>query len=180
MPQRHPPSHGNHTKVIVMHALSEAQIRACLINVTQSERRSLTLPAEFADTPWDTLQFYGARDRKLALVGYVVVELDGVPTGLLLRQADSRPKSRAQCSWCADVQLPNDVLLFTAKRVGDAGRRGDTVGTLACDRFQCNENARRRPVSAYVGFDVEAARQTRIATLRTNVESFVRGVRDGL
>lgn len=162
-----------------MHALTEAQIRASLINVTQSERRSLTLPSEFADTPWDTLQFYGARDRKLALVGYVVVELDGVPTGLLLRQADARPKNRAQCSWCNDIQLPNDVLLFTAKRVGEAGRRGDTVGTLACDRFQCNENARRRPASAYIGFDIEAAREARIAALRENVEAFVRSVRDG-
>lgn len=163
-----------------MHALTEPQIRASLINVTQSERRSVTLPTEFADTPWDTLQFYGARDRKLALVGYVIVELDGVATGLLLRQAESRPKSRAQCAWCADVHLPNDVLLFTAKRVGDAGRRGDTVGTLACDRFQCNENARRRPPTAYVGFDVEAARDARITALRENVEAFVRGVRDGL
>ncbi|AXA97637.1 MULTISPECIES: FBP domain-containing protein [unclassified Microbacterium] len=162
-----------------MHALTEAQIRASLINVTQSERRSLTLPNGVSDTPWDALQFYGARDRKLALVGYVVVELDGEPTGLLLRQADARPKSRAQCSWCNDIHLPNDVLLFTAKRVGDAGRRGDTVGTLACDRFQCNENVRRRPASAYIGFDVEAARATRIAALRENVEAFVRSVRDG-
>ncbi|WP_036314735.1 FBP domain-containing protein, partial [Microbacterium sp. B24] len=58
-------------------------------------------------------------------------------------------------------------------------RRGDTVGTLACDRFQCNENVRRRPASAYIGFDVEAARATRIAALRENVEAFVRSVRDG-
>ncbi|GAA3034147.1 FBP domain-containing protein [Microbacterium dextranolyticum] len=163
-----------------MHALTEAQIRASLINVTQSERRNLTLPGDVSDTPWDALQFYGARDRKLALVGYVVVELDGIPTGLLLRQADARPRSRAQCAWCADIHLPNDVLLFTAKRVGDAGRRGDTVGTLACDRFQCNENARRRPTSTYADFDVEAARQSRIGSLRTHVEDFVRGVRDGL
>lgn len=162
-----------------MHALTEAQIRASLINVTQSERRHVTLPADVADTAWDTLQFYGSRDRKLALVGYVVVELDGEPTGLLLRQADAKPKSRAQCSWCNDIHLPNDVLLFTARRVGDAGRRGDTVGTLACDRFQCNENVRRRPASAYIGFDVEAARQARIAALRDNVEAFVRSVRDG-
>lgn len=163
-----------------MHALTDAEIRASLINVTQSERRNVTLPADVADTDWGRREFYGARDRKLALVGYVVVELDGVPTGLLLRQAESRPTSRAQCSWCADVRLPNDVLLFTAKRVGHAGRRGDSVGTLACDRFQCTENARRLPPTAYVGFDVEAARQARIAALRENVESFVRGVRDGL
>ncbi|WP_454119541.1 FBP domain-containing protein [Microbacterium lacticum] len=49
------------------------------------------------------------------------------------------------------MQLPNDVLLFTPKRVGDAGRRGDTVVTPACDRFQCNANARRLPPLAYTG-----------------------------
>ena len=78
------------------------------------------------------------------------------------------------------MQLPNDVLLFTAKRVGDAGRRGDTVGTLACDRFQCNENARRLPPLAYTGFDREAARAGRIIAMRESVEGFVRAVRDGL
>ncbi len=168
------------TKDTSMHALTEAQIRASLINVTQSERRNLTLPAEFSDTPWDAFDFYGARDRKLALVGYVVAELDGEPTGLLLRQAESKPRTRAQCAWCADVHLPNDVLLFTAKRVGDAGRRGDTVGTLACDRFQCNANVRKLPPLAYTGFDREAARAARITAMRANVEAFVRAVRDGV
>ncbi|WP_431803111.1 FBP domain-containing protein [Microbacterium sp. bgisy203] len=163
-----------------MHALTEAQIRASLINVTKSERSHLTLPEDFADTAWDAVDFYGARDRKLALVGYVVVELDGEPTGLLLRQAESKPRTRAQCSWCNDVQLPNDVLLFTAKRTGDAGRRGDTVGTLVCDRFQCNVNARKLPPLAYTGFDREAARAARITAMRESVEGFVRSVRDGL
>ena len=148
------------TKDTSMHALTEAQIRA--------------------DTPWDAFDFYGARDRKLALVGYVVAELDGEPTGLLLRQAESKPRTRAQCAWCADVHLPNDVLLFTAKRVGDAGRRGDTVGTLACDRFQCNANVRKLPPLAYTGFDREAARAARITAMRANVEAFVRAVRDGV
>ena len=168
------------TKDTSMHALTEAQIRASLINVTQSERKNLTLPAEFGDTPWSAMDFYGARDRKLALVGYVVAVLDDEPTGLLLRQAESKPRSRAQCSWCADIHLPNDVLLFTAKRVGDAGRRGDTVGTLACDRFQCNANVRKLPPLAYTGFDREAARAARITAMRANVEAFVRDVRDGL
>ncbi len=159
--------------------LTEAQIRASLINVTQSERRNLTLPADPADVTWEAIDFYGVRDRKLALVGYVVAELDGVATGLLLRQAESRPRGRAQCSWCADIHLPNDVLLFTAKRVGDAGRRGDTVGTLVCDRFQCNLNARKRPPVAYAGFDADAARDARVAAMRENVTAFVRAVRDG-
>ncbi|MFT4210485.1 MAG: FBP domain-containing protein [Microbacterium sp.] len=162
-----------------MHALTEAQLRSALINVSQSERKSVILPSDIADTAWESLEFYGARDRKLALVGYVVVELDGEPTAVLLRQAEARPRARAQCAWCADTHLPNDVVLFTARRTGPAGRRGDAVGTLVCERFQCNGNARRRPPLAYEGFDVEAARATRVAAMRERVEAFVRDVRDG-
>ena len=163
-----------------MIALTEAQIRASLINVTKSERASFTPPPDLGETDWTTRDFYGARDRKLALVGWVVAVLDGEPTGLMLRQAEAKPRTRAQCSWCADIQLPNDVLLFTAKRVGDAGRRGDTVGTLACDAFQCNANVRKLPALAYTGFDREAARDARITAMRESVEAFVRSVRDGL
>lgn len=163
-----------------MHALTEAQIRASLINVTQSERKNITLPADPQGLPWEAMDFYGARDRKLPLVGYVVALLDDVPTGLLLRRAEAKPRSRTQCSWCNDIRLPNDVLLFTAKRTGDAGRRGDTVGTFVCDQFQCNANARKLPPLAYTGFDVEAARLARIEAMREGVEGFVRVVRDGL
>lgn len=163
-----------------MHALTEAQIRASLINVTQSERKSITLPELPADLAWDAMDFYGARDRKLPLVGYVVAFVDETPTGLLLRRAEAKPRSRTQCSWCNDIRLPNDVLLFSVKRPGDAGRRGDTVGTFVCDQFQCNANARRLPPPAYIGYDVEAARVSRIAAMRENVASFVRVVRDGL
>jgi len=162
-----------------MRPLTEAQIRASFINASQRERRSLTLPAGFADIPWDRRDYLGWRDPKLPLVGYVVAELDGEPVGLLLKQTESKPRSRPQCSWCSDITLPNDVVLYSTKRAGDAGRRGDTVGTLVCADFECSVNVRKRPTEAYLGFDIEAARQRRIATLQANVDAFVRSVRDG-
>ncbi len=109
----------------------------------------------------------------------MVAELDGEPVGILLRQADAKPRSRAQCSWCADVQLPNDVVQFSAKRAGNAGRNGNTVGTLVCANFECPVNVRRRAPLAYVGFDLEAEKQRRIVALREHVTNFVRNVRDG-
>lgn len=160
--------------------VSDADIRSSFLNASRSERKDLTLPPDFDSIEWDKLVFLGWRDPKLPLLGYVVVELDGVNVGLLLRQAESRPVSRAQCSWCADVQLPNDVVMFGAKRAGDAGRRGDTVGTLVCAHFECSVNVRRRPPTAYIGFDVEAARQRRIEALRDNVRGFARSIRDGV
>jgi hypothetical protein len=69
------------------------------------------------------------------------------------------------------------VVLYTTKRAGQAGRRGDTVGTLICENFECSKNVRMLPPSAYLGFDREAARDRRIETLRERVAGFVREVR---
>src|SRR6478736_3402327 len=120
-----------------MHPISEAALRASFVNASQRERQKLTLPPEFAALDWDSLDYLGWRDGKAAQLGYVVAELDGEPVGILLRQADAKPRARAQCSWCEDVQLPNEVVLFSAKRARAAGRKGDSVGTLACAQFEC-------------------------------------------
>jgi hypothetical protein len=136
----------------------------------------LTLPLAFADLDWDRLDLLGWRDPRLAKRAYVVVPGQGGPVGVLLRQAEARPTARAQCSWCQDVRLPNDVVLYSAKRAGAAGRKGDTVGVLVCESFQCSANVRKPPPVAYLGFDVDAARQRRIDALGENVRGFVRSV----
>jgi hypothetical protein len=146
------------------------------------ERKAVVVPPEFGagggPGAFADRDYLGWRDRTFPAVGYVVVELDDDPVGLVLRQADGRSRSRPQCSWCEDVTLPNDVVLFSAKRSGKAGRNGDTVGALVCSEFECSANVRRRAPIAYVGFDVEAARAHRIEALRHNVRGFARTVRD--
>jgi hypothetical protein len=159
-----------------MHSLSDAQIRASFVNASVRERAALTLPPGFAELDWDRLDFLGWRDPKLPLVAYAVVAGEDGPVGIMLRRADGRMRSRPQCAWCEDVHLPNDVLFYVAKRGGPAGRRGDTVGTLVCADFQCSANVRKRPPVAYLGFDVEAARERRMQALRENVAGFVRAV----
>ncbi len=44
----------------------------------------------------------------------------------MFRKAEGKTRSRPQCSWCEDVNLPNDVTFFNAKQAGPAGRNGDT------------------------------------------------------
>ena len=102
-----------------------------------------------------------------------------VPVGLLLRERKGKMSTRPQCSWCNDVQLPNDVAFFSTKRAGQAGRNGDTIGILACANFECSANVRKLPSVAYIGFDVEAARQRRIEALGEHVRNFLRDVRNG-
>jgi hypothetical protein len=162
-----------------MRAISETDLRASFVNVSQRERSGLTLPAGFTSLDWDRLDFLGWRDSKIPSLGYVVAVVDDGRVGVMLRQAEGRARSRTQCSWCEDVQLPNDVVLFSARRAGAAGRNGNTVGTLVCANFECSANVRKRPPVAYIGFDVKAAREQRIGALRQHVAAFVRDIRDG-
>jgi FBP C-terminal treble-clef zinc-finger len=161
-----------------MQPISESALRTSFINASQRERNNLTPPA-LDSLVWDKLDYLGWRDGKIPSLGYVVVHLDQGPVGILLRQSEGTTRSRAQCSWCEDVQLPNDVALFSAKRSGQAGRNGDTVGTLVCANFECSVNVRKRPPVAYLGFDVEAARERRIRSLQEHVQAFARDIRDG-
>ncbi|CAN5481681.1 FBP domain-containing protein [soil metagenome] len=149
------------------------------MNASRKEATDLTLPPQFADLAWDKLDYLGWRDPRLARRAYIVVPLTEGPVGILLKQAEVAPRSRAQCSWCQDVHLPNDVVLYTARRVGAAGRNGNTVGTLICSNFECSANVRKLPPVAYIGFDVEAARQARIAALREHATAFARGIAEG-
>ncbi|MGO3886703.1 MAG: FBP domain-containing protein, partial [Mycetocola sp.] len=161
-----------------MTPLTPDDIRASFVNVSQRERASIVLP-DLATIAWDRIDFLGWRDPKLPKIGYIVAAVEGDLVGILLRQSDGAIRSRAQCSWCEDILLPNDVVQFNVKRSGQAGRNGDTVGTLICSHFECSANVRVTPREAYLGFDVEAERQRRITVLRAHAEGFARDIRDG-
>lgn len=161
-----------------MRPLTDNAIRASFINVSVRERKALVVPTDLAQTEWERRDYYGWRDHRNPLLGFIVAEIDDVPVGLQLRQAEQPTRTRPQCSWCADVTLPNDVVFFTARRAGKAGRAGDAVGTLLCAGFECSRNVRRLDPPAYLGHDVAAARDRRIDMLRTHVDAFFRDVRD--
>ncbi|WP_084130007.1 FBP domain-containing protein [Demequina sp. NBRC 110055] len=153
--------------------LTPATIRASFVNASRKEASDLTLPANFDSLDWDQLDFLGWRDPKLERRSYVIVpSLDRGATGVLFRHPGSSPRTRAQCSWCNDTTLPNDVVLYNAKRSGKAGKNGNTLGSLVCEDFQCSENARRYPKAWYEGFDREAERQRQIEELQLRVAAF--------
>ncbi|PYY37804.1 FBP domain-containing protein [Curtobacterium sp. MCJR17_055] len=147
-------------------------VRASFVNASRRELADMTVP-DLDAVVWDDLTFLGWRDPKTARRAYVVVPtLDGDLVGILFRQAEASPRSRAQCSWCQDVKLPNDVVFYAAKHSGSSGRKGNTVGTLVCQDFQCSRNVRTTPPPAYEGYDVEAARLRRMEDLQLRVAAF--------
>lgn len=158
--------------------LNEKEIRSSFINASLRERKGITLPTGFGALDWDSLDFLGWRDEKIPSFGYVVGEVDGAPVGVLMRQIDGKTRSRPQCSWCEDVNLPNDVVFFNAKRGGQAGRDGDTIGMLVCAKFECPANVRTLHSLPYIGFDREAERQRRIGVLREHIGNFLLRLRN--
>ncbi|WAC67258.1 FBP domain-containing protein [Agrococcus sp. SL85] len=160
--------------------ISEKALRGAFVNASRKEVAGLTLPAWFDDADWGSLDLLGWRDPKAPRRAYAVLPtLEGAHVGVLLRQAEASPRARAQCTWCQDVRLPNDVVFFSARRAGAAGRKGDTIGTLVCESFQCSANARRPPTAPYDGYDVLAARDRRVDELRLRVAAFAETMLQG-
>ncbi|HIY67268.1 MAG TPA: FBP domain-containing protein [Candidatus Agrococcus pullicola] len=159
-----------------MQSLTESFIRASFVNASRKEVKDMRLPGffeELQEPDWPDLDFLGWRDPKLPRRGYTVLpRLDNDPVGIVLKQAEASPRSRAMCNWCRDVRLPNEVVFWSAKRAGSAGRRGNTVGTLICRDFECSRNVRNDPPPAYEGYDVAAARVRRIEELQLKIAAF--------
>jgi hypothetical protein len=127
-----------------MRALTEQQVRRSFVNCSRGETRSLALPSGFSSLDWAALDMLGWRDPKAPLRGYLVVEIDEQPLGLAVRAAESRMSSRtpAMCLLCETPQPADAVSLFTARRAGEAGRNGNTVGTYICADLACSHRVR--------------------------------------
>lgn len=136
-----------------MHALSEQQIRASLVNTSRREAAQAILP-DLAQLDWSKLDYLGWHDPKRALESYVVLEVQDAPVGIMLRTtARSAARRKAVCAWCQDIIATVDVSMYVARRAGALGRRGDTVGTLICTDFDCSRNVRRTPSIEEIGSD---------------------------
>jgi hypothetical protein len=129
--------------------LDETTIRASFVNCSKGEARRLNLPAGLADVDWDDLDFLGWRDPKSPANAYLVFQRDGKVVGLTMRAAAphaSQLKS-SLCALCQTTHASADVSLFTARRVGNAGKLGNSVGTYICADLACSLYLRgkRRP-----------------------------------
>ena len=127
-----------------MQALVESDIRSSLGNATEAELAQLTLPVRFFVAEWAHLDAFAWRDPRIASRGYLVTELDGATAGVVLRAADhSGSQHRAAiCNLCHTQQPADQVVLFSARRAGPAGERGDSVATYICSDLACQDTVR--------------------------------------
>ena len=158
-----------------MRPLTEADVRASFVNADADELRLMEMPHDFLLVDWDHLDFLAWRDPLLRGRGYLLAELEGRPTGVVLRASSGSSRSRAaMCNLCHTLQPGDQVALFTARRAGDAGARGDSVGTYMCSDLSCHENVRLAGPLAQN--EVRASVDRRIDGTRHRIEAFVERV----
>jgi hypothetical protein len=164
-----------------VHALTEQQVRRSFLNCSQGEAKGLALPKDFGALDWAELELLGWRDPKAPLRGYLVVESGDRPLGIAVRAADTRMSSRtaAMCLLCQTAQSGDAVSLFTAKRTGEAGRNGNTVGTYMCADLGCARRVRTEIPRWLQDRDPAEVVAERAAELRERVQGFVDAVRRG-
>lgn len=158
--------------------LTEAQVRAAIVNASPEERARLALPVRLAVADWDYLDFLAWADPQIRGRAYVLVERAGIPTGLVLRAAAAGGSHAALCNLCHTMQPGGQVRLFSARRAGAAGERGDSVGTYACADLGCHDNVRL--AAPLAPGEVRANVDRRIDGTRHRVEAFVERVLDDL
>ncbi|HET6302190.1 FBP domain-containing protein [Microbacterium sp.] len=161
-----------------MRPLTEDDVLASFVNAAPEELRLIALPPDFLLTDWDHLDFLAWRDPRTRSRGYVIAEVDGAPTGIVLRAAEGSSRARsAMCNLCHTMQPADQVSLFTARKAGPAGRHGDSVGTYMCADLSCHENVRL--AAPLAPNEIRASVDRRIDGTRERTEAFVERVLEG-
>ena len=161
-----------------MKPITESEIRRSFVNCSQGEARRLGLPKNLEDQPWDDLDFLGWRDPGAPERGYLVAEHDdGGLVGIALRAAPGISRgftARSMCSLCLTTRTSRDVVLMTARRTGEAGRQGNTVGQYLCADLACSFYTRgKRQPAAGADLDETLSVDEKIARSLANLAAFV-------
>ncbi|QNG18208.1 FBP domain-containing protein [Rhodococcus triatomae] len=123
-----------------MDAVTTAEIAGAFRNSSRSKVRSVTYPAGLEATAWEELDFLGWIDPKSPRRAYLVA-----PTGSGLVAIEMRVSegggaraSASMCTLCRSVHRRGGTALFSATKVGPAGRAGNSAGTYICTDLNCS------------------------------------------
>jgi hypothetical protein len=158
--------------------LTEDDVRESFVNAGPDDLRLVALPADFMLTDWDHLDFFAWRDPRTRGRGYVIAEVGGEPTGVVLRSAEGSSRARAaMCNLCHTMQPADQVTLYTARKAGVAGAHGDSIGTYICRDLSCHENVRL--AAPLAPSEIRASVDMKIDGTRRRTEAFVERVLEG-
>lgn len=165
-------------KVAHVEPLSEKQIRTSFVNCTKGDAARLRLPLDFAELPWEDLDFLGWVDPGAPLRAHLVLPRADKPLGVALRvPAVSRTSAMKSslCQICLTGHASSGVRLFAAPLAGAPGREGNTVGIYICADLACPLYVRgKRQPKLRAGRQEETLSvEDRIARMSANLDAFV-------
>ncbi|MFC8920065.1 FBP domain-containing protein [Streptomyces sp. NPDC057116] len=167
-----------------MEPLSEKQIRSSFVNCTKGEAARLRLPADFAELPWEDLDFLGWVDPGAPLRAHLVVpRADGL-LGITLRVPAVGRTSAVKsslCQICLTGHASSGVTLLAAPLAGARGREGNTVGIYICSDLACPlyVRGRRQPRLRSGRHEESLSVDERIARMAGNLNAFAARVTGG-
>ncbi|MFI7611035.1 FBP domain-containing protein [Nonomuraea terrae] len=160
-----------------MKPITEEDLRASFVNCSRGEAKRLGLPRGFTDLPWDDLDFLGWRDPGAPARAYLVAERDDSLVGIALRVTSGASRaftSRSMCSLCLTTHTSGGVALMTARRTGEAGRQGNTVGQYMCADLACSLYTRgKRQAAGGAAVEESLTLEEKVARTRANLRSFL-------
>jgi len=163
----------------VVRAMTRDEVRGAIANLDPAESK-VRLPGWFDEIAWDKLDYLAWRDSRAPLRAYLVADIDGTASGLLLRQAPSRAelgKRSVMCALCHFMRRFNEVALFTAPRPSaDKRQRLSTLGILLCTDLDCDKKVHSTPVTGPLDPPVDEIIQARREGLQTRTVAFLRSV----
>ncbi|MGE7389206.1 FBP domain-containing protein [Streptomyces sp. NPDC004126] len=160
-----------------MEPLTEKQIRSSFVNCTKGEAARLRLPLDFAELPWQDLDFLGWVDPGAPLRAHLVVPRPEGPVGITLRVPAATRTSAVKsslCQICLTGHASSGVTLLAAPLAGARGREGNTVGTYICADLACPLYVRgkRQPKLRAGRHEESLTVDERVARMWDNLDSF--------
>ena len=154
--------------------LTEAEVRASLINCSAEEAERLTLPPWFHDAPWDDLDYLGWIDPRAERRAYIVANGGLVGIRLRVPHQPAAAMRTTMCAVCLTSRPAGGVSLMVAPRAGDAQAQLNTIGTYICNDLACSLYIRGmrspgRGIPARETLDTRAAARR----LRSNLAAFL-------
>jgi hypothetical protein len=78
------------------------------------------------------------------------------------------------CSLCLTTRTSRGVALMTARRTGEAGRQGNTVGQYLCTDLACSLYTRgKKQTAAGADLDETLSVEEKIARTQVNLTAFI-------
>ncbi len=148
-------------------------IRLAMANCSKGEAQRINLPAGLATMDFPALEYLGWRDPKAPQRGYLVLWRGEKLVGLALRAPEGSSTRSIMCTLCRTTHTGGNVALFVARRGGDAGRNGNTVGTYICADLACSHYARLPKATAAVTPDPGLEVPQRLSALHRRTSAFV-------